>query len=185
MRWNDHSRRSVIASVLRSNFMGFFVEVRCIETGETFNFLDHSTITYYRFNDESIRVPQGPAWCHNCHRVQMAETYPQHIAARQAFISAARNDPNSDIAFILGYPSGLETHAAELETLMAHLKSRTAGPKCLTCFSEHIQVLPDEGIVLLPDGKHYTIANCGLGDSTYQIELELDVNGNEICKTKR
>ena len=82
-------------------------------------------------------------------------------------------------------PTGLKTHVAELDTLMAHLRSRTAGPKCLTCFSEHIQVLPDEGIVLLPDGKHYTIANCGLGDSTYQIELELDVNGNEIRRTKR
>ncbi len=79
----------------------------------------------------------------------MAETFPQYIAAREADIDAARNDPNSEIAFILGYPHGIDTHTAELETLIAHFRTRTAGPKCLTCFSEHIQVLPDEGIVLL------------------------------------
>lgn len=115
----------------------------------------------------------------------MAETFPQYIAAREADIDAARNDPNSEIAFILGYPHGIDTHAAELEKLMAHFRTRTAGPKCLTCFSEHIQVLPDEGIVLLPDGRHYTIGNCGLGDAIYGIEMELDVNGNEIRRTRR
>lgn len=165
--------------------MVFFVEVRCIETGGTFHFLDHSTITYHRFEGESIRAPQGPAWCYNCRRIQMAETFPQYIAAREADIDAARNDPNSEIAFILGYPHGIDTHAAELEKLMAHFRTRTAGPKCLTCFSEHIQVLPDEGIVLLPDGRHYTVGHCGLGDAIYGIEMELDVNGNELRRTRR
>ena len=160
--------------------MGFFIEVRCIETGEAFDFLDHSTITYRLFEGESIRVPQGPGWCYDCKRIQMAETFPQHIAAREANINAARHDPNSEIAFILGDAEGIETHSAELKKLVAHLRTRTAGPRCLTCFSEHIQVLPEEGIVLLPDGKHYTIGNCGLGDATHGTEMELDVNGNEI-----
>ena len=164
--------------------MGFFIEVRCIETGETFDFLDHLTITYHRFDGESIRVPQGPAWCYGCNCIRLAETFPQYIAACEADINAARNDPNSDIAFILGDAQGIENHAAELKTLMTHLRTRTAGPKCLTCFSEYIQVLPDEGIALLPDGRHYTFANCGFADATYGIEMELDVNGNEIRRTK-
>lgn len=165
--------------------MGFFVEARCIETGETFSFLDHSTITYYRFEGESIRVPQGPAWCYDCNRIPMAETSPQYIASREAGINAARQDPNSEIAFILDYPSGIENHAAELKTLITHLRPRTNGPRCLTCFSEHILEIPDEGIVRLPDGRHYTIGNCGFADSTCGIDMELDVNGNEIRRPRQ
>jgi hypothetical protein len=165
--------------------MGFFVEVRCIETDERFEFSDYSTITYYRFGDEPIRVPQGPAWCYDCKRIQMAEAFPQYIALRELGIDAARRDPNSEIAFILGCMDGSEDQARELKALKNFLQDRTTGPKCLTCFSERIQIIPDHGNVFLPDGKHYAISNCGFADFAMGFEFELDNNGNKKGRTKR
>ena len=171
--------------VLQFERMGFFIEVRCIETGETFEFSDYSTITYHRCGYEPVRVPQGPAWCYDCHRIRMAEVFPQYIALRERDLDAARRDPDSEIAFILGGDEKIDVHARELTQLKACLQNRTSGPRCLTCFSEHIQIMPDRGAVLLPDGKHYAVGNCGFADFVLDIEFEIDINGNKICRTKR
>lgn len=164
--------------------MGFFLEIRCIETGETFEFSDYSTITYHRPGRESIRVPQGPAWCHSCNRIQMAEVFPQYIASQERGIEAARREPNSEIAFILGFEDGIEARALELMELKQFLRNRTAGPKCLTCFSERIQIMPDQDEVLLPDGRRYAIVNCGFADFAIGVEFELDNSGNKIVRTR-
>ena len=162
-----------------------FVEIQCVETGETLEFSDYSTITYHRLNDEPIRVPQGPAWCYNCQRIQIAEVFPQHIASIALSIETASRDPDSDAAFICGGSDGIKTLALELQRLKEFLSNRTTGPKCLTCFSDRIQIIPDQGEVRLPNGKHYTLGNCGFASCGLVVEFQIDVNGDKIRRTRR
>ena len=165
--------------------MGFFIEVRCLETNETFQFSDFATITYCRIDNSPIRVPQGPAWCNVCNRIQMAEVFPQFITLQERYIEAAKLDPTSESAFIVGERESMEALEIELRELKAYLRKRTAGPKCLTCFSERIQIIPDQSDALLPDGKHYVMGNCGFADFVVGIEFQIDNRGNKIHATKR
>ena len=104
--------------------MDFFIEVRCLETNETFQFSDFATITYCRIDNSPIRVPQGPAWCNVCNRIQMAEVFPQFITLQERYIEAAKLDPTSESAFIVGERESMEALEIELRELKAYLRKR-------------------------------------------------------------
>lgn len=159
--------------------MGFCVDVRCTETGYESTLPDYSTITYYLGETHRVRVPQWPAWCENCKRITMAESYPMHLKELRLLMDAAIRDPNSDAAFILGYEQIGET-SEQLVELETFLRSRRKGPQCLTCGSTEITLLQRQGPCLCPDGNHYQVVAWGFADLCIGEEFDIDAEGTMI-----